>query len=122
MKSFLTKLWIVLAALFLNSTFLEAQKGLLKGKIIDAQSSTPLSYASIRVFKNTDSSLVTGAITADKGLFSIEAPVGQFYAVLDFMGYKALKTLSFSISKEQMTHDFGTVKLLNLATLSSWGM
>ena len=115
MKSFPTKLWIVLATLFLNSTFLEAQKGLVKGKIIDAQSSAPLSYASIRVFKNADSSLVTGAITDDKGLFSIETPVGQFYAVLDFMGYKALKTPLFYISKEQMTYDFGTIKLTSSA-------
>lgn len=115
MKGFARKLWAILALLFLNFTFLQAQKGLVKGKIIDAQSSAPLSYASIRVFKNTDSSLVTGAITDDKGLFSMETPVGQYYAVLDFMGYKALKTLPFSISKEQLAHDFGTVKLTSSA-------
>ena len=115
MNRFVRKLSAVLAVLFLNFTFLQAQKGLVKGKIIDAQSSAPLSYASIRVFKNADSSLVTGAITDDKGFFTMETPVGQFYAVLDFMGYKALKTPLFYISKEQMTYDFGTVKLTSSA-------
>ena len=115
MKGFARKLSIVFALLFLNFTFLQAQKGLVKGKIIDAQSSVPLSYASIRVFKNADSSLMTGAITDDKGLFSMQTPVGQFYAILDFMGYKALKTAPFTISKEQMVYDFGTVKLTSSA-------
>ncbi len=113
MNRFSIKLGIILIALFFNCTLSQAQKGLIKGIIIDAQSSAPLSYASIRVFKNADSSLVTGAITDDKGLFSIETPVGQFYSIIDFIGYKAFKSLSFSISKEQMLHDFGTVKLLS---------
>jgi ferric enterobactin receptor len=97
--------------LFLNFTILNAQKGILKGKIIDAQTGLPLSYASIRAFKNVDSSLVSGAITDEKGLFSTEIPIGQFYAIIDFMGYKAFKTLSFSISKENLSYDLGTIKL-----------
>jgi ferric enterobactin receptor len=111
MNQFSIKLWTALAVLFFTCPILHAQKGLIKGVIIDAQTSAPLSYASIRVFKNTDSSLVTGAITDDKGLFSIETPVGQFYSIIDFIGYKAYKSPSFSISKEQMLYDFGTVKL-----------
>jgi ferric enterobactin receptor len=111
MKFFLRKSFTVFVVLFLNQTFLHAQKGLVKGKIMDAKSSDPLSYAGIRVFKNADSSLVTGAITDEKGLFSMDIPVGQFYAIFDFIGYKAFKSTSFSISKELMTHDFGTIKL-----------
>ncbi len=102
----------VLTVLFLfHFTVLNAQKGLVKGKVIDAQTNAPLSYASIRVFKNADSSLVSGAITDEKGLFSIETPTGQFYSIVDFMGYKALKMPSFTISKEQSNYDMGTVKL-----------
>jgi ferric enterobactin receptor len=87
-----TRFNFLLVVLFFNAPFLSAQKGLIKGKIMDAQTSTPLSYAGIRVFKTADSSLIAGAITDDKGLFSITTPVGQFYAILDFIGYKAVKT------------------------------
>lgn len=102
-------LWAILIPL--SITVLSAQKGLIKGKIIDAQTNAPLSYASIRVFKNADSSLVSGAITDDKGLFSIEIPMGQYYSIVDFMGYKALKMPMFTVSKEQAQYDMGTVKL-----------
>ena len=97
--------------IILHFTVLNAQKGLVKGKVIDAQTNTALSYASIRVFKNADNSLVSGAITDEKGLFSVETPMGQFYAIIDFMGYKALKMPNFSILKEQSNYDMGTVKL-----------
>jgi ferric enterobactin receptor len=115
MNHFSTKLWTVLVVLFFTCPISHAQKGLIKGIILDAQSSAPLSYASIRVFKNADSSLITGAITDDKGLFSIETPVGQFYSIIDFIGYKAYKSPNFDISKEQMLYDFGTVKLASTA-------
>jgi ferric enterobactin receptor len=106
-----TKLGFLCLVLFFNAPFLCAQKGLIKGKVMDTQTSTPLSYAGIRVFKTADSSLVAGAITDDKGLFSITTPVGQFYVILDFIGYKAVKTAAFTLSKDQLNYDLGTVQL-----------
>ena len=117
MKICTTRLGVLLIMAFLSVYSLQAQKGILKGKIIDAQSSVPLSYASIRVYKNADSSLITGAITDDNGVFSMETPLGDYYAILDFMGYKASKVSDFSLSKTQMTYDFGIVKLTSSAGL-----
>lgn len=95
----------------LNAIVLQAQKGILKGIVTDAKSGAPLSYASIRVFKIIDSSLVAGAITDEKGVFSTEVPQGQMYAILDFMGYKAYKTPVWAITKEQLQYDLGNVSL-----------
>ena len=79
----------------------------LKGKITDAQTNAPLGYATIRVLKSTDSTLVSGAISDDKGLFSVDAAYGQYYAVIEFIGYKSLKTSPYTLSKEQSSHDLG---------------
>lgn len=83
----------------------------LKGKVIDAQSGAPLSYASIRLFKLPDSSFVTGNITSDAGDFSIDAPAGTYYALLEFIGYKATKTGVFSLTPDNSPHDLGTLKI-----------
>jgi ferric enterobactin receptor len=83
----------------------------LKGKIIDAQSNAPLSYASVRLFKLPDSSFVTGNITNDTGDFSIDAPAGTYYALLEFIGYKATKTPVFSLTPDNSPHDLGTLKI-----------
>lgn len=83
----------------------------IKGKITDVQTNAPLAYATIRILKNTDSTLVSGAISDDKGELSVEIAYGQYYAVVEFIGYKPFKTPSFVLSKEQPTHDLGTLKI-----------
>ncbi|WP_460472892.1 TonB-dependent receptor [Emticicia fontis] len=83
----------------------------LKGKVIDAQTSAPLSYASVRLFKLPDSSFVTGNITNDTGDFAIDAPAGTYYALLEFIGYKATKTAVFSLTPDTSPYDLGTLKV-----------
>ena len=85
--------------------------GVVKGTIIDAQTNAPLSYATIRVLKSTDSTLAGGGIADEKGQISIEIPFGSYYAVVEFIGYKSLKTNTFLVSKEQASHDLGPLKI-----------
>lgn len=103
-----------LTLLLVGSLQLEAQnakKATIKGKIVDTQTSAPLGYATIRVHKTTDSSLVSGAISDDKGQFLVEVPYGQYYTVVEFIGYKSLKSAAFELSKEQAAHDLGVLKI-----------
>lgn len=92
----------------------QAQEGgklKVKGKIIDAQSNAPLGFASVRLFKQADSSFATGGITTESGDFSIDAPAGSYYALLEFIGYKATKTAGFQLNKANAPHNFGNLKL-----------
>lgn len=86
-------------------------KGLLKGKVLDAQTGAALSFSSIRIFKQADKTLAGGNISGETGEFSIEVPYGVFYADVEYMGYKSFTTPSFTISPEKGTHDLGVVKL-----------
>lgn len=99
-----------------NLLFAQAgTKAQVKGKVIDASTNDPLSFASIRVSSSTDNKLVTGNITNDKGEFSIPAPYGNYVVEVEYMGYKNTKTASFSVTKENPIHDFGVIKLTSSA-------
>lgn len=103
-----------LTLLLVGSLQLEAQntkKATIKGKIVDTQTSAPLGYATIRVHKTADSSLVSGAISDDKGQFLVEVPYGKYYTVVEFIGYKSLKGSMFEVSKEQSVQDLGVLKI-----------
>ena len=83
----------------------------IKGKIIEAQSKAPLAYAAIRILKNSDSTLVSGGISDEKGQFSLEAPYGDYHAVVEFLGYQAIKIPSFSVSAGKNSLDLGQISL-----------
>ena len=88
-----------------------ANKAQVKGKIIDALTNEPLSFASVRISNSADNKLITGNITDEQGEFSIPAPFGNFVAEVEYMGYKNLKTASFALSKDKSLYDFGILKL-----------
>ncbi len=90
-------------------TQIYAQKSTLSGVIIDEQSNAPLPYASVRVFKIADSTLVSGGLTNDNGQFSIDIPQGQYYAAVDFVGYKPFKIPAFSVDKNAL--NLGNIKV-----------
>ncbi|MDX2068430.1 MAG: TonB-dependent receptor [Haliscomenobacter sp.] len=114
MKHPLTK--VILAALFILALLQQgfgqnSKQANLKGKIIEAQSKAPLAYAAIRILKNSDSTLVSGGISDEKGLFSLEAPYGDYHAVVEFLGYQPIKIPSFSLSAGKNSLDLGTISL-----------
>lgn len=112
---FLFKTLGILSLLFLTSLGVNAQNNkkvaTVKGQIIDIQTNMPLAYATIRVLKNADSTLVSGAISDEKGQFLVDLVYGQYYAIVEFIGYKPLKTSAFLLSKEQSSHDLGILKI-----------
>lgn len=103
----------------ITSFIIFAQSGnkvVIKGKIIDAQTETPLSYATIQIYNNIDNKLLTGDISGDDGQFNIETTSGEMYALIDFIGYKQLKSANFVITSEQTSYDIGIIKLASAST------
>lgn len=90
------------------------KKGTLSGIILEDGSASPLPFASIGIYTTTDS-LVSGGLSDDNGKFQIDVSIGQFYALVEFMGYEPLKTNSFSITKESPSHDLGHIKMKTTA-------
>ncbi|NCU32665.1 MAG: hypothetical protein EOM23_07030, partial [Candidatus Moranbacteria bacterium] len=54
--------------------------GIVMGKVIDSTTSEPVEFANILFFSQADSTLVTGGITGQGGIFAIEqVPFGRYY-------------------------------------------
>jgi outer membrane receptor protein involved in Fe transport len=81
------------------------------GKIVDGQTSSPLGYASIRLFKTADSSFVSGAITDETGGFIVDIAAGNYYALSEFIGYKPQYTSNVRLSSTNSPLDLGIIKV-----------
>ncbi|MEO6685207.1 MAG: outer membrane beta-barrel family protein [Dyadobacter sp.] len=105
-------MFLLFLFLFKNSSF--AQTGgqfSVTGKVADSQNNSALSYASVRLFKTSDSTFVTGAITNETGIFSIEINAGGYYALTEFIGYNARKTSGVNVTSQNSPLNIGTIKL-----------
>jgi outer membrane receptor protein involved in Fe transport len=96
---------IFFASIFiLLSVSLFAQKGTVSGRVIDAENSQPLEYASVAIYSAEDSMLINGTITNASGNFKIEKlPSSIFYIRVQFLGYETLQTKSFQVLSEGET-------------------
>lgn len=63
----------------------------VQGSIVDALTQESLQYATISVFSQQDSSLLTGGITDESGAFNIEVPNKNIYLNVGYLGYLTLK-------------------------------
>lgn len=107
---------VVALLLFLSAFPLFAQtsgKYLVTGKVVDAQNNSVMGYASVRLFKS-DSTMANGAVTDEKGAFSVEVPSGVYYARVEFMGYKSHLSKTIQVSNANL--NLGTIKLAPAAS------
>jgi ferric enterobactin receptor len=60
----------------------------IKGKVVDSETGQPLEYATITLYAMRDSSLVSGGVTNEAGVFVLDARPGMFYAEIAFISYE----------------------------------
>lgn len=107
----------ILTLFFCSVTAQLLAQGSVAGKILDSLSREPLSFASVRIFQNSDKKLIGGNITSEDGEFLIELPAGQYYGDIEFMGYKTYAIAQFSITNERTHHNLGTIKLASSTSI-----
>lgn len=105
---------IAIFSVFTTTNLIAQNAGKLKvtGKVVDAQNSSPLAYASIRLFKTADSAFVSGAITDETGTFLVDIEAGSYYALTEFIGYKSQKTSGIKVAQTNSPLKIGEVKLM----------
>lgn len=88
------------------------KNGKIIGKIIDAETSTPMEYANVTVYRKLDSKLVSGGISSVAGTFEIgELPYGIYYVEAAFIGFTKITVKDIKIIPNSTTVDMGTLKL-----------
>jgi hypothetical protein len=103
---------IVVVTFLMFSIQTYAQTGNVMGIIKDVKTRQPVQFASVAVYRATDS-LFTGGGTGDEnGNFKVElSTAGTYYLKISFLGYETLKTSTFSISANELQKDFGNLFL-----------
>ncbi|MBR7053775.1 MAG: TonB-dependent receptor [Prevotella sp.] len=104
----MSRLYLLVILLF-EAAFASAQ-GVVKGRVHDKNSDEPLGYVNV-VVNNAAGKMVKGAITDEKGTFTInDVPNGNYTLVVSFVGYKTL-TRNFTLSAAHPTHNFNALYL-----------
>jgi len=100
------------------SLFAQPSKGMVKGKVVDVANQAPLEYATITIFSQKDSSIITGDISNDKGVFAIETRPGKHFVKIEFIGFEAQIISDVIVSRKKKVADLGTIQLgVNTETL-----
>ena len=93
--------------------------GVLKGLVVDSETSEPIPFVTVSLLSFRDSSLVTGGLTGDDGVVDIDKiKVGKYWVVLSSIGYKAKKLEQPVLlsPRKSVTVDLGTITLASMST------
>lgn len=89
----------------------------IKGKVINPSSGQPVEFATVSVFQQADSSLVTGGITGQNGVFYIPAKAGTYYVYMQFMGFEDVYVSDINIGRDNPVYNAGNVQMQENETL-----
>jgi len=88
-----------------------AQNANIKGKVTDVKSKSPAEYASVALFRTTDSTLVYGQVTGTNGEFRFtKIPGGYYYIKIIFVGYETKYIKEINIADSQQL-DLGNIQI-----------
>ncbi|MBC8006130.1 MAG: carboxypeptidase regulatory-like domain-containing protein, partial [Verrucomicrobia bacterium] len=88
------------------------KNGVIKGKIIDGDSKSPMEYANVAIYSKRDSNLVSGGIANAEGIFEVtDLPLGAYYVVANFIGFEKTTVNDVKILPNASTVNMGTIEL-----------
>lgn len=86
--------------------------GIIKGKILDAETKTPMEYANVAVYRKLDSKLITGGISDAKGTFEIDdLPYDIYFVEAGFVGFEKTTIQDVKIIPNSSSVDLGEIVL-----------
>ena len=86
--------------------------GVIKGRLIGEKSKEPVEYASIALFSQVDSSLITGVISKPNGGFVIsKVKPGSYYITITFIGFERVSVGDIIINKDNHSKNLGVIKM-----------
>lgn len=86
--------------------------GTIRGVIQDSSTQGHIEYATVGLYREKDSSLVNGLVTAADGVFVFKnLPEGAYFLDANFIGYQQKRIPKLSITSERSVVDLGRVLL-----------
>src|SRR5690606_38596357 len=103
------RLFLVLPIFMGFVQFAQSQSVSLRGKVVDGSDGQPLEFANIALLHATDSSVITGGMSALDGTFSFESKPGDYLFRVGFIGYRDFIEKIRLGSRPSLS--FGTIRL-----------
>ena len=95
-----------------------AQKGTVRGRVVDARTGENIEYATVALLSPKDSTLKGGTVTESNGSFRLEAPYGRYLLRITFVGYEPqYYKNTVTLSAEHPSVNLGKVAINPQATL-----
>lgn len=108
LKFAITLLLLSVSLLSLAQERPQAKKVKITGKITEKSTSLPLGYATVTLQNSKRPDIITGGMTDENGVFTIEANAGTYDVKFEFISFKAIEMKQLAIQEDK---DFGTVAL-----------
>ncbi|MEM6735803.1 MAG: TonB-dependent receptor [Bacteroidota bacterium] len=89
----------------------------IKGKLLQYGTTIPIEFATVSVFNEMDSSLVSGGLTDVNGVFNIPIKPGSYYLRVQFMGFQQVIISNIIIDKKNKVYDTGSIGMKEDETL-----
>ena len=106
MKKFIVLVFAIL------STVAMAQKGTVRGRIVDSRTGENIEYATVALLSPKDSTLKAGTVTESNGSFVMEAPYGRYLLRITFIGYEPYyHTKPVTLSGDRQTVNLGKLQI-----------
>jgi iron complex outermembrane receptor protein len=103
---------LIFILFFFGTLLTFAQKGAIKGIIIDIDSNESVPFATIALLNGSSLETITGAISSDNGTFNIEnLKYGTFNLEVSFIGYQTVTIENIILSKSAPNKDVGNILL-----------
>jgi outer membrane receptor protein involved in Fe transport len=126
MKKNLYIMFLIISALFIEPAFannlLKApvdkdklplfESGIIRGTVIDSNAHQPLAFASVILYKEKDSTFITGASTGTNGEFIFHnVTEGEYFIKVKSLGYSNKLVSNIKVYREKAEYNAGTLPL-----------
>jgi outer membrane receptor protein involved in Fe transport len=92
-------------------------EGKIKGLVVTGTDNKPLEYASVGIYRASDSTLVTGSLTDSKGMFTVEnLPFGKFYVEVNYVGFKKSRVNNILLTPKSKDANIGNISVIESTT------
>ncbi|MCO6462710.1 MAG: TonB-dependent receptor [Saprospiraceae bacterium] len=101
---------------FAQGTALESEPNFITGIVMDENTKEPLEFTPVSVYSSEDSTLITGGITDENGIFSIEVKPGKFYLLIEFISYHPKYVSNIEVLQSVQLLNLGNILMSSNAT------
>lgn len=85
---------------------------IIKGKIVESGSHSPMEYANVAIYSATDSTIAGGVMTASNGTFEIKKlQAGKYFLRANFIGFEKTTVSDIELNPANQTKDLGQIEL-----------